>query len=179
MSNDMNWFCVWVPPQAEFSCDKELRLMGFEAFVPVEYKWAARSRNPRNKTKVRRAYPLLVRYVFVGFPGEVRWDPIINHDRYYMRPVGMRSDKPYQFTQEQISVLSSLATRSLPYAAAPNPHKAALSVQPGDTARIVDTAFFGHVGKVDSVIADRARVIINIFGSFRPVEVKVSDLEAA
>lgn len=181
MSNGIVWHCLYVAPKEEFLCERELRRMGFEAFVPVERKYITRrSITGRRLPPKIKTYPMLLRYTFVGFKdGVVGWGSIIDHPRYFMRPVGMKSDRPYTFNADQIGAIASFASRSLPYATSVNPHKATLVVQPGDTARILDDNFYGHSGRVDSVTAGKAKVLINMFGSMRPITVALSKLEAA
>lgn len=185
----VSWFAIYLgEAKREMAARNAILHLGMESFVPVEMKWA--QRNPRTKLKVRKAYPLCIRYGFVGFPRGARWPDlltdhpdlptkVIRGTRIPARPIGMTPSKPTQLTEDQIAALAALNDRNVPYAASTNPHKANLEVRVGQTAKILNPAFYGHYGKVDEVGAGKARVVIEFLGSLRPVEVKIEELEAA
>lgn len=189
-----NWFCLYLgTPQAEFAARDAILSLGMESFVPVEFKTV--QRRPGNSpharfTRKRKAYPLCIRYGFVGFPRGARWPDlladhpdmpakVIRGTNIPARPVGMTPLKPTELQHDQISYLASLSDRYVPYAASINPHKALVEIRKGQVAKILSPAFYGHVGRVDDVTANKARVLIEFLGSMRPVEVRIEDLEAA
>jgi transcription antitermination factor NusG len=188
--SDISWFAIYLgEPKREMDARNAILRLGMESFVPVEMKWAER-RPGVSKLKVRRAYPLCIRYAFVGFPPTATWrDLLVDHPEYdakvisgtqiTARPVGMTLAKPTQLTAQQIADLAALSDRNVPYAASENPHKANLEVQKGQVAKILNPAFYGHFGRVDEVMVNRARVVIEFLGSMRPVEVRLDELEAA
>jgi transcription antitermination factor NusG len=61
------WFALAVTAQHEKAIFWEIRDIGFEAFCPVRTKYVRVSSKP--KRRVERQYPLLPRYLFVGFDG--------------------------------------------------------------------------------------------------------------
>lgn len=188
--HSLNWFAIYLgTAQAEFAARDAVLNLGMQSFCPVEFKWVAR-KDPRNKLKRRRAYPLCIRYGFVGFPRGARWPDlladhpdlpakVIRGTNIPARPVGMTPTAPTEINHEQISYLASLSDRNVPYAASINPHRAILSVKQGDTAKILSPALYGHFGRVDEVMVKEARVAIQFLGSMRQVTVPLDELEAA
>lgn len=186
---DLSWYALFLgDAQAEFAASNAIKRIGLESFVPCEFKW--KLRNPRTKLKKRVKYPLCIRYGFVGFPRGARWPDLLTEHPYtrgqvirgttiYASPVGTSPLKPTQLTQEQIDHLAALCDSSVPYKGAINPHRANLEVQVGQTAKILSPAFYGLYGRVDEVTVHKAKVVIEMLGSFRPVEVPIAELEAA
>lgn len=192
MSDDIRWYAIYLgAPRAEFVARDAILDLGMQSFVPVEHKWVARRPNdPRYKLKTRRAYPLCIRYGFVGFPAGAGWHDlltdhpdmtttVIRGTRIPVRPVGMTPARPTALPAEQVSYLAALSDRNVPYAASTNPHKGILAVKAGDTARILNPAFLGHFGRVDEILVNKAKVAIQFLGSMRQIEVRVDELEAA
>ena len=188
--SDLTWYAIWLgEPKREFAARSAIQSIGMESFVPCEFKWTLRSPNTRSKLKVRKAYPLCIRYGFVGFPRGARWpDLLVDHPDVPAKvirgtnipacPVGMTPVKPTRLSSDQISYLAALSDRSVPYAASQNPHRANLEVKVGQTARILSPAFYGLQGRVDEVLVNKARVVVEFLGAMRPVEVKLEELEA-
>jgi transcription antitermination factor NusG len=194
--SDLQWYCLWLgEPKAEMAAEDAIKALGFESFTPIEWKLALRNpKGSRNKLKVRKAYPLLLRYALVGIPSGRSWQDLLAPDheapptvarniirgtRIPAMPIGMHASRPTRLTSEQIDLLASLSRYSIPYASAVNVHRAHLVPNIGSNARIIDGALFGHVGRVDKVSATKARLVIQILGSMRPVEVPLEQLEAA
>lgn len=188
-AESLTWFCMFLgEAKQEFAARAAIQSLGMESFVPVEFKW--RQRSPRTKLKVRTAYPLCIRYSFVGFPRGARWPDLLEYNpdlygrairgtRIVATPVGMSANKPTKLTQEQIDHLAALSDSTVPYRGAENPHRAVLEVRVGDTAKVLTPAFHGLLGRVDSITVGKARVVIEFLGSLRPVEVPITELEAA
>lgn len=191
MSDDIVWHAIWLgTPKAEFAARDAITNLGLQSFVPVEWKLVPRQIHGRSKLKRRRAYPLCIRYGFVGFPRQARWRDllgdhpdipthVIRGTDIPARPLGMTANNPTPIDQEQIAYLAALSDRNVPYAAATNPHRGILEVRVGDRARILNPAFLGHFGRVDEIMVNKAKVAIQFLGSMRQVEVRVDELEAA
>lgn len=190
--NDLSWFALYLgEAKKEFEARDAILGLGCESFIPVEHKWIARRPgDPRNKLKRRRAYPLCIRYGFVGMPPRYRWSDVLeDHPEWETkvikgtdipaRPVGMTPAAPTRIAPDQIAYLAALCDRNVPYAASINPHRAILSVKEGDTAKILSPALYGHFGRVDEVMVKEARVAIQFLGSLRQVTVPLDELEAA
>lgn len=194
--SELTWYAIWLgEPKKEMEAEDAIKAAGFQSFTPIEWKMGMRTpRGSRNKIKSRKAYPLLIRYALVGMPPGRTWRDLLVPDkdapatvardiirgtRIPATPVGMHVSRPTRLTSEQIALLASLSRYSIPYASAVNVHKAHLVPNIGSNARIIDGALFGHVGRVDRVSASKARLVIQILGSMRPVEVPLEQLEAA
>lgn len=62
---NFEWYAIQVVPQKEFVAQEIMRRQGFVTYVPVEYRW--RKWNKYTKKKEKRRFPMLPRYLFVGF----------------------------------------------------------------------------------------------------------------
>lgn len=182
------WFALWLnEAQKEIEGVQACKSLGFEAFIPIEYVWTHRI-HPRTRAKLpkRKGQPIMPKYLFVGLPEDFVWSDVLVRDREAThaasapnlirgtripaRPIGM-ANKPTRLSDEEIGVLASLSCFREVYAAP--------EIKPGDNVKILNPLFFGHFGRVDEVRAGRARVIISMLGSQRPVDVPVASLEAA
>lgn len=61
----MAWYALQITPQKELVGQEIMRRQGFMTYVPVEYRWRKKNRYTRDKQK--RVFPLLPRYLFIGF----------------------------------------------------------------------------------------------------------------
>lgn len=171
MTDPRTWYVVSVPPQAEFKIEAELRKLGHDAMVPVEYKW--RRRNAHSKHKKRKAYPVFPRYVFTGTKGEPRWPEITSLQPAPVRPVSF-GGKPAQLAQADVARLVTISSDKLPEGF--NLHKA---IKAGEVARIAAGPFAGHSAMVRKIEGDRAQMSVPLFGHDNAVLVSLDQLEAA
>lgn len=182
------WFALWLSEaQKEIDGVQACKRLGFEAFIPIEFVWTHRV-HPRTRAKIpkRKGQPIMPKYLFVGMPEDFVWSDVLVRDqetthaasapnlirgtRIPARPIGM-ANKPTRLSEDEIGVLASLSGFRETYAAP--------EIKQGDNVKILNPLFFGHFGRVDEIRANKARVIISMLGSMRPVEVPVASLEAA
>lgn len=72
----MGWYVVRTKPKAEFRAAYNLKLAGFETFLPVEKVWIRHARRKEEKTR-----PLMPRYMFINFNlTATPWAPILMAD---------------------------------------------------------------------------------------------------
>lgn len=175
------WHVLRVAPQSEFRVESALNHCGLVCFIPVEFKW--RKRRPNSRVKVKRPYPIFVRYAFVGLSGDKDWSHIQHLKERGMVMGPLTFDRvggvPARLTPADIVDLASRSESPVPYVQSVNPHKAALSPQVGGQALIVDGPLAGRTGYVELIVANRAHLLLKLFNSARTVPIPLADLEAA
>lgn len=171
----LNWYALVVPPGAEFRAETALKRRGYSVFVPHEWKWRRVSRYA--KRRVSKPYPILVRYVFIGFEGSPPWATIENIEgvRGQARLVAF-SGRPARLDPDDVSYLMRLCGESVPGRQTPNPHK---GLKAGDAAQIVSGPLQGQIVRIEKLDAKRAQAYFGMLGSMRTIEISLANLEAA
>lgn len=169
----MIWYALKVAPMREFTAEAMLRRKGYDAFCPVEIK----HRRPSRKTKrrVAYAYPMFVRYIFVGSKtGDLPWLQLLaeRHVSGVIRSDGM----PAAIADEKLRQIRENSGKVIPYKLAKNPHKA---FQVGERAKVKVGAFRGFEAKIEEVTGRRAKLLLSLFGRPVQTDVDMADLEAA
>lgn len=171
----MNWYALTVPPQKEFAAEAGLKARGHQVFVPHEYKWRRVSRYA--KRRARKAYPLMVRYIFIGFEGSPPWHVIDGIEGVHgVARLLCFNGRPAQIPRDDVEYLRTLCGENAPQSQAPNPHK---GLKPGDAAQIVAGPLQGQVVQIANLDAKRAQAIFTMLGSMRTIEIPLASLEAA
>jgi transcription antitermination factor NusG len=173
----MEWYALVVPAQKELAVRSLLAKAGLEVIVPVEMKWKRKGRHVRRAGRmVECEYPLMPRYVFVGFSGQPNWWVIRN----YQFPDGSKmvqgvlgtNGMPRPLTAEAVHALKGLQFAIPTF----NPHK---GVRAGDTAQFIYGPMRGQIAKVRKIVKRRAIVLVNLFNTWREMPVPIELLEAA
>ena len=179
----MNWHVLRILPihGLEFAVRDRLNQREHPAMVPFEEKWEKR----KNRSKrAARKYAIFPCYVFAGFQDYREFwfaKEAINSAAIQIgkRPpivglVGMGA-KPAKLTQEEVSMLQAM---SLPGTTQINLHKA---LRQNGKASIVARGhpFEGHTVTVDSITRAKCKVLLNLLGSMRVIEIDANALEAA
>lgn len=169
----MIWYALKVAPMREFTAEAMLRRKGYDAFCPVEIK----HRRPSRKTKrrVAYAYPMFVRYIFVGSKtGDLPWLQLLaeRHISGVVRSDGM----PAAIADEKLRHIRELSGKVVAYKLTKNPHKA---FQVGEMAKVKVGPFKSFEGAIEEVRGRHAKLLLSLFG--RPVwaDIDMADLEAA
>lgn len=177
----LEYFAIRIVPvhRLEFIVQHALTQREHPALVPFEEKWVSIKRG-----RVTRKFPLFPCYVFAGFCNYrefLQAKEVINQRFEDMgkRPpivglVGMGA-RPAKLTADEVSMLQAI---SLPRATEINLHKA---LTQGQRAEIVGRGhpFQGHTVTIDSITRSKCKVLLNILGSMKVVEIDASALEAA
>ena len=173
----MDWYALVVPAQKELAVRSMLEKAGLEVIVPVEMKWKRKGRHVRRAGRmVECEYPLMPRYVFVGFNGEPNWWYLRNLEfadgRKVVQSVLGYGGMPRPLKADAVNALHGLKFAIPTF----NPHK---GVRVGDTAQFAFGPMRGQIAKVRKIVAKRARVLINLFNTWKEISVPLEFLEAA
>jgi hypothetical protein len=179
-----DWYAIRIRPQhrLEFQVLHALTQREHPAMVPFETKWE-KHRTKRTRLAEQR-YPIFPCYVFAQFC--TYRDFWLSKEAINQRSidigkhppivglVGMGS-KPAKLTQGDVSMLQAI---SLPRTTEINLHKA---IRAGGRASIVARGhtFEGHTVTIDSITRSKCKILLNILGNMRVVEIDASALEAA
>lgn len=177
----MNWHAIRIRPQhrLEFSVMHALNQREHPAIVPAEEKW-----EKRKGRRVRMSYPVIPCYVFAGFESyRDFWvtKEAINNAAVQIgkRPpiVGLvgYGAKPAKLTAEEVSTLQAMSAPPVTQIAL---HKA---LRDGGRASIIARGhpFEGHEVTIDSITRAKCKVLLNLLGSMRVIEIDANALEAA
>lgn len=87
-ADDLTWYAILVEPQRELAVTDDLEERQVQAYCPIRTAWVRRGNRNRN-VRVERSYPLISRYVFVGFWSEStpNWSVVCDVD-HVIGPVG-------------------------------------------------------------------------------------------
>lgn len=173
----MDWYAIVVPAQKELAVRSMLAKAGLEVIVPVEMKWKRKGRHVRRAGRmVECEYPLMPRYVFVGFERQPDWWYLRNLEfadgRKVVQSVLGTNGMPKPLTREAVDALKGLQFAIPTF----NPHK---GVRVGDTAQFIYGPMRGQIAKVRKIVAKRARVLVELFNSWKEITVPLELLEAA
>lgn len=189
------WFAVHIRPQARtvkgekwrkdpasapFLIEARLQHLGFDTFLPrrVVFRFSNGSAYIRGR---KREVPveLLPGWMFVGWPaGENRW-----HDLFGVPGViGVAGfgGRPAPIADGAIRRLSERFRGGLIRAHEREQHmRTHAEYAPGDVVRMMAEPLAGFVGRVVSVRRRKARIVLQMLGHHREVEVDTLSLEAA
>lgn len=110
-TEDLTWYAIAVEPQREITVDDDLRGRGFESYCPRRVIWVRKARSRNIKDRVRREYPLIGRYVFVGFLADPPWLRVCDLD-HVVGPVGFDGE-PSRIRPAQIQSLMDRESRGV------------------------------------------------------------------
>ncbi|MBI4921869.1 MAG: hypothetical protein HY834_08975 [Devosia nanyangense] len=182
----LNWYAVMVKAGSEFPVARQLEARaGLVAVVPVRREWRRVNRYVKRKHEVR--YPLLARYVFVGFghgvassyADEVRGLAQLMRELTLLQsvvgmdglPRRMEALKVARFLNDLGEVVAPVAHRHMPthgeFAA-------------GDDVQIMSGPFEGQIVRVHAISGPDAHVLLPLFGDAEQnVRVPLANLERA
>ncbi len=179
MSADTKYYALRVHPQSELKVEAALKDLGYESFTPIEWKWRKVMANSNRRR--RWAYPMFIRYAFVGITGS----PIQAHHHiaseieYYQGMLGW-AGKPYALKPSEVQSLQAMSGDSVRYVGSINPHKAALQPKVGSMARIIEGPLADQIVKVTELVSNnKARLsLTEKFLGMDVITVSVEHLEA-
>jgi len=177
----VTYYAIRTSPQREFALsgrydDKGqwvpgiLERKGLSVFCPTETKQIRKNRYAKKKTAV--TYPMFTGYVFIraGFS----WMHLLA-ERHVIGVVGF-DGTPAQISDAEIKRLMAMSGASVPHRRAVNTRK---SFMVGDLVEIQDGPFSGQIVKVEGLSEKKAKILINMFGTNKLVEIATASLEAA
>jgi len=153
-----------------------LRRAGFEVFLPI--KKVLRRKNRLSPEKVLVSQPLLVDWIFVGWPvGESRWHDLMELD--VVSGVMATGGRPVEIPPARVMRLmrqwggGHLSPECHRYL------KTGCEFAAGDTVRVVAGALDGQEVRVVDASGPSVRALLNILGGEIEVEIRSDLLEAA
>lgn len=158
----------------EFTHEVILRRAGFDVFLPVRKVW--RIRNRFTGEKCRMPYPLLVDWMFVGWPlREPRWHELM--DLNVVSGVLGTGGRPLPIARsDMMEIMAKFGGGRL----APAHHRymrANVEYEVGDTVLVSDGVFEGFSAEVIDLASERARVVVDIFGRSTEMGIRPDALE--
>lgn len=167
----MTWYAFRTVPQKERAAAEILaHRFDVATLVPLETR-IIRRRRARDKAK-EKSYPALVGYVLADVPDWAIWHRIINLD-VILSVVGF-DGRPAPLDPAAVHRLSKLSCNVA--SSVPVTRK---SFQKGDTCVVTSGPLFGAQSKIEDIRGCRARVIVDLLGSKRSVEIPLDQLNAA
>lgn len=181
---ESRWFVVRTQPNAERLATDELRIGGFNAYLPIR-----RVRNFVRRQRVIRDHeePLMPGYLFLAEPrtGRIDWGRLRNDIKF--RHVG----RPLRGAQGPLEIPSRIVVKisedeiagkyDETGATKRGKHQKTIEQFPvGGEFRVIDGPFAGFFCEVENVTPqDKIRALVGIFGRLAPVEFDPGQLEAA
>jgi hypothetical protein len=166
-------------PRLEFDILYALTQREHQAMVPFEVKW-----EKRKNLRVPKKFPLFPCYVFGRFCSYRDFQA--SKDAINQRAIDIGKNppilglagygpKPAKLSQGDVALIEAT---SLPEITQINLHKA---IRAGGRASIIARghALEGHTVTIDSVTRSKCKILLNILGSMKTVEIDASALEAA
>lgn len=165
------WYVVLVPPQKEVLYERALQLVGYEPFVPIEFRW--RRVNSRQKVKRHVPYVMASRYVFLGVDkAQFAWGRLMSMG-LPIRPL-MHDGKPVWIDPFTMIGLFSRSKEAQDRLSSVRLNK---SIVVGDAVMITDGPFKGHMIRVDGIDKGRAKATVQLFQTAQEIEISLNDLE--
>jgi transcription antitermination factor NusG len=160
-----NWYMISVPPQKEFAAWLILNQRGFTVYLPTERKY--RRANRYKKSKELTQYPLMSRYMFVGFDGFEDWYSLFRF--HLVQNVLGVNGEPKQIDRNWIKQSYRAYHDYKP------PHelkymRSGHEFKEGDMVEVIDGPFDGHKIKVEEIVGKKAISTVK----FLNIDTKVS-----
>ena len=162
------WYAIRTQPMREFAVTQILKIRGVTAFTPTETKWR---RNGR-KAKVPIERPLLPRYVLMR--SDDPWAVVRAMQGRGVSGIVCFDGRPARIPERSVEMLSRRSgavvnTRT-------RVHRA---FAPGDKVEIVSGPFQGWCVELTDIKGEVGRVLLKMFGTEKPVPIRLDQLEAA
>lgn len=169
----LDWYALTVPPQKEFAAQEIMRRRGFTTFCPFESLWRKKSRY--TKEKELRHFPVMPRYLFVGFDHEPSWYEIFRIP-LIVSVVGLEGE-PARLTN--MARFVSNFRNGLRRPEAEKHMQTHREYKIGDTALIMRGPLVDRLVKVEEITDGHAFFRLEMFGTERRLSLPVGNLEAA
>lgn len=169
----LDWYALTVPPQKEFAAQEIMKRRGFTSFCPFESVWRKRSRF--TKEKELRHFPIMPRYLFVGFSNQPSWYDIFRIP-LIVSVVGLEG-KPA--TLANMPRFVSNFRNGLRRPDAEKHMQTHREYKIGDTAIVVEGALVDRLVNVEEITDGHAFFTLEMFGTERRLSVPAAHLAAA
>lgn len=183
----LHWYGVTTRPGVEFAVEAMLENSGLVALVPMQRVF--RKVNRYTKRKVSVPFPIMARYVIIGFretelvwSGDTRafeppWRQRVLDLPIRVQPVGIEAQQPWRMDGRKVA---EFLKRNGQITAADierymRTHK---EFAEGDMVDIVEGPFSGYSGRVHLISGAEAKVLLPLFGSAgQDVPIPLANLE--
>src|SRR3569832_317622 len=155
------WYAVTTPPGYEATVEEWLERRGLVAVVPMQQVYRAPNMHVKSKRPMR--FPLLPRYLFVGFTGSQGWDVVFGLNLWLGHNVisGVIGLEGHPWRMDGAKVARWLRDNGMVRADAAEQHmRSHKEFAVGDTVEIVEGAFIGQHAEVVSMSGSEARILI-------------------
>lgn len=167
----LNWFAIMVRAGEEFAVEAILDRRGLVAVVPKIRQWRRVNRYVKRKHEV--SFPLIARYVLVGFDGPPQWNRVF--DLSMVHAVVGVGEVPWRMNGRVVArFLAECGEVTVP--GAQRHMRTHHEFAEGDAVEIVGGAFDGQVVTVDLIEGDAARVLLPLFGAVQEVSLPLANL---
>lgn len=179
----LHWYGITTRSGAEFVVEAMLERSGLVAIVPAQRVFRRVNRYVRRKHEV--IYPLLPRYVLIGFDakGSPDYAPPWRQKVYDLPipvlPVGIEPGVPWRMDGLKVAAFLKL-NGQIKAADAERYMRTHKEFAEGDLVNIVEGGFAGHSGRVHVISGAVAKVLLPLFGSAgQDVPIPLANLERA
>jgi transcription antitermination factor NusG len=173
---NLDWYALVTKPQHEFVCAGKIQDMGHAVFVPYASEWRRKSRY--SKAKVQRHYPLMPRYIFVGFDCLPPWLDLHAAD-CMQGVVGVGGYAKKLPTARVIELINTHGAGVYVAPAAQQFMRTHHEFAVGDRVQIVDGPLYEHFAEVTAIDGKKARILFEIFNEVLDIEIALDDLVIA
>jgi transcriptional antiterminator NusG len=174
---ELDWYALTVPPQKEFAAQEIIHRRGVATFCPFESMWRQKSRYTREKDL--RSYPIMPRYVFVGFER----DPNAPVSWYHVFQIPLvLSVVGFNGEPKTVSNMADFIARfrnGLKRPSAEAHMRTHREYGVGDLVTFVEGPFSDLKVKVENINNGHAFFTIGMFGAERQMSIPLEKLEAA
>lgn len=169
----LDWYALTVPPQKEFAAQEIMKRRGFTTFCPFESLWRRKSKYTSEKEL--RHFPLMPRYLFVGFDDQPSWFEVFRIP-LIVSVVGLEGE-PAQIGNMPRFV--SNFRNGLRRPDAERHMKTHREYKIGDTVLVVEGPLADRLVKVEDIANGHAFFKMEMFGTEYRLSLPVGKLEAA
>lgn len=168
------WHALTVPPQKEVLIERIMDRLGFDVFVPVEFRY--RRVNSRQKVRKYVPYVMANRYVFAGFgPESTPWHRLLSMQLFS----GVVSFDGAPVTISPFE-MRRLFIKSGEMEARASAVRLNRSIVTGDRVVVTEGSFRGHQFTIDEIVDGlTAKGDVHIFGRPTPVSFPLTALDPA
>ncbi len=161
----LHWYALMTAPQAEFAVEANLEQRGLVAVVPKVTRYRRVNHYAKQKTEI--SFPLVARYVFVGFDagGDAGFVPPWHRvfELTMVKSVVGAEGRPWRMHGGQVATF--LRHNGVTQSPEAERHmRSGKEFGEGDMVDIVDGAFRGFTVKVHAIEGAEAKVLLPLFG---------------
>ena len=176
----LRWYAITTIPGYEATIEEWLERRGLVAIVPMHQVFRSPNMHVKKKRPVR--FPLLPRYLFVGFGGvRDEWDVVFGFNIWLGSRVVtgiIGTPDGHAWRMDGAKVARWLRVNGMVRADDAEQHmRTHKEFAVGDAVEIAEGPMTGVVGEVVQMTAGEARVLIPLFGTTHEVRVPLANLE--